>query len=815
MAAQGGGIVNVGGSRLTVTNSTISANQTVSAGGGIYDDGPSKLVVTNCTITGNSASANIGNGVFAQTSQDSIRNSIIARNGIAITDPDVSGTFTSAGNNLIGNSGSASGFGVAGDQIGNSASPLDPRLGPLANNGGPTQTHALLADSTAIDAGNNCVLTNSCSPSLGLSLTTDQRGAGFNRAIDGNGDGSATVDIGAYEVQSLLVTNTADSGPGSLRQAITDANANPDTNPINFQAGLTGTISLSTGLLLSSSMSINGPGANKIILQRSTADGTPNFPTITISNGTLTGPTVVISGLTVSNGRLGGIFNDRSTITINNCVISGNDFAGINNGSNQSGTVTVNNSIVSNNTGPGIYNKAATGSVTILTISNSTISGNAKSGVFNSGDGGNATVTVNNSTLSGNNDGSGTAGGVENSAAQGGSATAAINNSTLSGNHAADCPLCAGGIVNQAGNSGSTATVTFTNATIFGNSPPGSSSVGGVINTSISGGAATLLLRNSIVAGNFHNSGASASDISGTVDPTSSFNLIGTGGSGGLTNGVNNNQVGIANPKLGLLADNGGPTLTHALLSGSAAIDAGNNSVVTNPPFTGPPFTDQRGGSFNRIADGDGNTTAIVDIGAYELQGILTVDKVTPPAGRVSGGQQIVLAGGFANLSTVTMGGAAASWIYTNGATDTSMITVTTPAHAVGAVQIDLTPTAGSPYSKVNAFAYLPIVFTDDTLIVGVTTAKAQHITELRQAVDAMRAVAGLSPAPWTDGTLTPNSNVIRAIHIQELRTYLDDAATRLGYANSPYTDPSLSIGDVIKRIHIEELRQRIRTIAG
>jgi len=98
---------------------------------------------------------------------------------------------------------------------------------------------------------------------------------------------------------------------------------------------------------------------------------------------------------------------------------------------------------------------------------------------------------------------------------------------------------------------------------------------------------------------------------------------------------------------------------------------------------------------------------------------------------------------------------------------------------------------------------------------VGVTTAKTQHITELRQAVDAMRAVAGLSPAPWTDGTLTPNSSVIRAIHIQELRTYLTDAATRLGYSTSPYTDPSLTIGDVVKRIHIEELRQRIRIIAG
>lgn len=191
------------------------------------------------------------------------------------------------------------------------------------------------------------------------------------------------------------------------------------------------------------------------------------------------------------------------------------------------------------------------------------------------------------------------------------------------------------------------------------------------------------------------------------------------------------------------------------------------------------------------------------------------IDSVTPAAGRISGGQQIKLTGGFAHLSTVKIGGISASWFFTNGSPDPSAITVLTPAHAVGAVQIDLTQTWGSIYSKANAFAYLPTVFTDNTIVVGTTTAKAQHIIELRQVVDALRAVAGLSPAPWTDGTLTPNSSIIKAIHIQELRMYLDDAATRLGYSTSPYTDPSLGPGYPVKRVHIEELRQRIRTIAG
>ena len=192
----------------------------------------------------------------------------------------------------------------------------------------------------------------------------------------------------------------------------------------------------------------------------------------------------------------------------------------------------------------------------------------------------------------------------------------------------------------------------------------------------------------------------------------------------------------------------------------------------------------------------------------------LRIDNTMPPAGRTSGGQQIVVTGAFAGLSTITMGGSSTSWVYTNGGADTSSITITTPAHLVGAVQINLTPTSGSVLSKSNAFAYLPTVFTDDALVIGQTTAKTQHIIELRQAVDAMRAVAGLGGAPWTDPTLALGDR-IKAIHILDLRTWLDDAATRLGYSISTYTDPGLPPGFPIKRIHIEELRQRIRTIAG
>lgn len=219
------------------------------------------------------------------------------------------------------------------------------------------------------------------------------------------------------------------------------------------------------------------------------------------------------------------------------------------------------------------------------------------------------------------------------------------------------------------------------------------------------------------------------------------------------------------------------------------------------------------GSTITYTYDAAGNRTSIQVTGASSS--LLGIDSVVARAGRSSGGQQVRLTGAFANLSMVTIGGLSVSWFYTNGGSDTSAITITTPPHSVGAVQIDLTPVSGSGYSKPNAFAYLPTVFTDDTLVVGGTTAKAQHIVELRQAVDALRAVAGLSAAPWTNATLTPGSSIIKATDILELRTYLDDAASRLGYPTAPYTDHPLSTGFLIRRVHIEELRQRIRAIAG
>ncbi|HEX7312943.1 MAG TPA: glycoside hydrolase domain-containing protein [Pyrinomonadaceae bacterium] len=205
---------------------------------------------------------------------------------------------------------------------------------------------------------------------------------------------------------------------------------------------------------------------------------------------------------------------------------------------------------------------------------------------------------------------------------------------------------------------------------------------------------------------------------------------------------------------------------------------------------------------------GNSNTTSVTTTATAALR----IDNVAPKAGRATGGQTVTLTGAFAGLSSISIGGTLVSWSYTSG---TSAVAFTTPAHAVGAVDIVLTPTSGSTLTRSRAFAYLPTVFTDNTLTVGITTAKAQHVTELRQAIDALRAVAGLSPAPWTELTLFNFVTQIKVGHIQEMRTYLEEAAVSLGYPAASYTDAQLGAGSVIKRVHIEELRQRIRVIAG
>jgi CSLREA domain-containing protein len=221
-SGQGGGIYCNAGT-LVITNSTLSGNQatggTDDEGGAIYNNNGT-VSLTNVTIASNTVSggsvSNQGGGIFTSGGTVNLRNTIVAGNTASVG-PDLSGSFTSQGHNFIGKGDDSTGLsnGVSNDQVGSVASPIDPLLGPLANNGGPTQTMALLTGSTAIDAGDDCVFTDSCSPAVGVALTTDQRGTGFSRQTDGDSNGTAVVDIGAFEAPACITppaTPTASNG---------------------------------------------------------------------------------------------------------------------------------------------------------------------------------------------------------------------------------------------------------------------------------------------------------------------------------------------------------------------------------------------------------------------------------------------------------------------------------------------------------------------------------------------------------------------------------------------------------------------------
>jgi hypothetical protein len=183
-SAFGGGIFTR--SHLVVHNSTISGNRTGDAqslgiGGGVaiqsYTSAP-LVIVSHSTITGNVAQWRAGGIVGGNLF---VRNSIIARN-TAYEYPDIYGTLSGSGYNLFGNPRGGTGFDRNTDILG-----VDPMLGPLTDNGGPTQTHALLPGSPAIDAGD---------PDIADAPQWDQRGGGFPRIVNGR------IDIGAYEVQA-------------------------------------------------------------------------------------------------------------------------------------------------------------------------------------------------------------------------------------------------------------------------------------------------------------------------------------------------------------------------------------------------------------------------------------------------------------------------------------------------------------------------------------------------------------------------------------------------------------------------------------
>lgn len=325
-----------------------------------------------------------------------------------------------------------------------------------------------------------------------------------------------------------------------------------------------------------------------------------------------------INGVTISNGSTtiwgGGIYNAGGTLTLNNSSVSDNTAGGSGAGGgilNNSGTLTLNNSRVSGNTadyGGGIHNVWASAT---LTLNNSTVSGNTAGGKGGGISNYYGTLTLTDSTVNGNT----TDGDTEKNRGGGGIfsllGTVALTDSTVSGNTVAT--VGGGGIHNYGG------TLTLNNVTIANNVTQ-TGDGGGINNLGV------VNLKNTIVAGNTDVAGGEAPDCSGTLT-TQGYNIIGNN-TGCTFTSTTGDQVGI-DPLLGPLQDNGGNSFTHALLTGSPAIDAGNPAA----PGSGGnacAATDQRGRS--RPMDGNNDGADIFcDIGAYEVSGPLAPTPTTTP----------------------------------------------------------------------------------------------------------------------------------------------------------------------------------------
>ena len=191
---------------VIVSNSTVSENSSSGAGGGISAlraKANATLRVDNSTVSGNLVSGNpglYGGGVYVNNVSYHVLvdNSIVANNMVNGSGDDVSGLI--AANFSLFESTTAMSSVSGNDLIINQ----DPMLGPLTDNGGTTPTHYLLPGSPAIDTG---------SPFYSGSF--DQRGAPYARVVDGDGNGSVIVDMGAFEKQtsSNNVAPVADAGP--------------------------------------------------------------------------------------------------------------------------------------------------------------------------------------------------------------------------------------------------------------------------------------------------------------------------------------------------------------------------------------------------------------------------------------------------------------------------------------------------------------------------------------------------------------------------------------------------------------------------
>jgi uncharacterized repeat protein (TIGR01451 family) len=444
---------------------------------------------------------------------------------------------------------------------------------------------------------------------------------------------------------SFVVTNTNTSGPGSLADAITQANGAPGPHTITF--AISGTIPVSGGgFTLTESITITGPGLPSDLA----IDGGDTSRIFTIAGA---GKPVVLQNLTLSNANVTGsnggalLVNPGSALTISNCSLVLNTTDSSGGALANLGTTTIANSTIANNFtsaggGGAVYNDGT------MTVSTTTVTSNSapnNGGAFYNDSGG--TLTLADSTFA-NNSASANGGG-GGALANFGAAT--ILRSTFSGNlavgyggavraDASGAPgfgkldvvdaTFTGNVTN--GNAGGGAigsvnagVVRLFSSTVANNVAFGTATGGGVY---VSG--STFQLSNSILSNNVASPG-NGQDCTGSLS-SQGYNLVFSLEICTVTGTTTGNLTGVA-ANLGALASNGGPTQTMALNAGSPAIDAGNPAGCVDQNGVNL-STDQRG--LPRPSGGR------CDMGAFEVQvapAALTVSKAG--AGSVVSGQTL------------------------------------------------------------------------------------------------------------------------------------------------------------------------------
>jgi hypothetical protein len=474
--------------------------------------------------------------------------------------------------------------------------------------------------------------------------------------------------------------NLNDSGFGSLRQAIIDT---PSGGIVNFQSGLSGTITLTSGeLAISQNLTITGPGAGIITVSGNNASRvfevvpavTVAISGLTIANGrSLVGGGVFNSGmLTITDSTIsgntattaafhlggGGIYNDNGTVTVTGCTLSGNSALRLGGGilNDPGGSVSVTASTLSGNSaglGGGIVNRFAT-----LTVTASTLSDNDGSvgGIYNEG----GTVSVTASTLSGNFTlFNGDGGGILND--PGG--TVSVTASTLSSNSG----FFGGGIYNQVGG-----TVSVTACTLSGNSALDG---GGILNagmltvdsSTLSGNSATSTIGGQ--GGGISNfgtltvtastlSGNRADDVGGGIDnEVGTVSVTASTLSGNSANAISTSGRGKGG---GIWSVGGTVSVTASTLSG--------NSALGSPSSSDP--TDGSGGGIYSVVGTVAITASTLSDnhadasggGIYNEGGTLTLTSSTLSGNRASvGGGGIANADGTIFLRNTIVAGTAAT----------------------------------------------------------------------------------------------------------------------------------------------------------